>query len=178
MINRENTDAAKLATSLFLRHQPRELLGRRHATCQDRQVIQQALQIVGQLTRRGIAVLRTVGNGLEHDGLKVPGNGWIEFTQTRQVPFRDLFDELASIATVKRGSERQHFEERQAQGVNVATSIRFTTEGLWRHVGEGADNIPGAAHVVVVGQLGQTEVGNPNRPRAVQEQVAGFDIAM
>ena len=51
-------------------------------------------------------------------------------------------------------------------------------ERLRRHVAQGAQDVAGVGEVLVVVELGQAEVGDPDGAAGVEQQVRGLDVAV
>ena len=73
--------------------------------------------------------------------------------------------------------ERQQLVERQPQRVDVGAGVPLAPEPLGRHVAERAQDVAGVGQALVV-PLGQAEVGDPDDPRVVEQEVARLDVAV
>ena len=86
--------------------------------------------------------------------------------------------ELRPVRRPERRLERQHLVERQAEAVDVAARVRLADEPLGGQVAQRADHVARARQLVIPLRLGQAEVGHPERPLDVQQQVGRLDVAM
>ena len=152
---------------------------RPHPPGPDRPVVEEPLQVVGQLGRRLVAAGRVLLDRLEDDRLLVAGHGPVDPPRRRRPVVHDLGHESVAVGLVERRAQGEQLVEGQSQGVDVAADVRLPVEPLGGHVPDGADDVAGVRHVVVVGvRLGQPEVGHPHGPAGVQEQVRGLDVAV
>ncbi len=65
-----------------------------------------------------------------------------------------------------------------ALAVQVAAGIALVVEALRGHVADGADDVAGLRQVVAALVLDQAEVGDPQLPGAVEQQVGRLDVAV
>ena len=91
----------------------------------------------------------------------------------------DLVDQLGRGPTVERRPQRQQLVKRRSQAVDVGPPVDRAGSGLLgTHVPRRAEQ------AVVVGQArvgqpaSQAEVGHPDVPLAVDQQVGGLDVAV
>ena len=89
----------------------------------------------------------------------------------------DLLDELEPVGRVEGRPEGEQLVEGQAQGIDVGAAVPLAAEPLGGHVAERAQDVAGLGQAVVA-RLGQAEVGDPDDPFGVQQQVRGLDVAV
>ncbi len=93
----------------------------------------------------------------------------------------DLPDQGVAIAPVEGRAEREQLVERRAQRIDVAAVIDDPSPGedlLGAGVAQRAEHLARDREPGVAGDLGQAEVGDPELPAEVQQQVARLDVAM
>ena len=78
----------------------------------------------------------------------------------------------------ERRAERQHLVERRPQGVDVAPGVRDAAEPLGGHEAQRPDQVVRLREVVPILELGQAEVGDPDVPQRVEDQVRRLDVAV
>src|SRR5262249_6016370 len=78
----------------------------------------------------------------------------------------------------ERGLAREQLVERDAEAIDVAASVRLASEPLGRHVLERADEVPGMREVGLLDQLRDAEIGDPDLPAIVEQEVRWLDVAM
>ena len=134
--------------------------------------VQEPIEIVGQGSGRRVSLRGVARHRLQDDRFQVAGDAPIDRPRPRHDPLRDLIDELEPVRLVERRPEREHLVQRHPERVDVAPRVGVAVEPLGGHVAEGADDIAGAGQprLAVVG-FRQPEVGDPDRPGGVQEQV-------
>jgi len=84
-----------------------EALGRARPSRSDRPVVQEALQVVGQLQGRGIALRRLLAQRLQHDRFQLPRDRRIQATWPLRLIVGDLSQQLVAVAALEEGSQRQ-----------------------------------------------------------------------
>ena len=89
----------------------------------------------------------------------------------------DLLDQLEPVGRVEGRPERQQLVERQPQRVDVGPGVPLAPEPLGGHVAERAQDVAGVGQPLVLA-LGQAEVGDPDDPRVVEQQVGRLDVAV
>ena len=137
------------------------------------------MQVLGQLLRRAVAARGLLLDRLQADRLQVArdlrARAWRGRGGSRSV---DLLDQPVAVGRRERRPERQQLVERQAQRVDVAAGVGLAVEPLRGHVPQRADDVAGVGQVVVGDRLGQAEVGDPDGPVEVEQQVRGLDVAV
>ena len=83
-----------------------------------------------------------------------------------------------ALLLVEGRPHRQQLVERQAQGIHVGAGVAPAVEGFGRHVPERAQDVAGVRQVLLVVRLGQAEIGHPDHPGGVQQEVRRLDVAM
>ena len=91
---------------------------------------------------------------------------------------QNAFDQMRLVGIREGRLQRQHFVERQAQGVNVTLWQRLAVETLRGHIAHGAHEIAGVRQVLRSFGLGQSEISDPDAALAVDHQVGGLDVPM
>ena len=86
--------------------------------------------------------------------------------------------QFVPVGPVVRRLERGQLVEGQAQAVDVGADVALALEPLGCHVPDRAEDVAGVRQVVGVRGLGQAEVGDPDVPLGVEEEVAGLDVAV
>ena len=112
------------------------------------------------------------------DRLQVAGNLGIQLVQRRRGLARHLLHQPAALLLVERRPEGEHLVERQAERVDVAPAVDLAAERLGGHVPQGAEDVAGVRQVLLVVRLGQAEVGHPDDPVGVEQQVRRLDVAV
>ena len=102
----------------------------------------------------------------------------VERPQPRRDSGGDLLDQLVAVAFVEGRLEGQEFVEGQAERKDVAAGVGVAVELFGRHVAERAEDVAGVGQVLLIGGLGEAEVGDPDTAMSVEEQVARFDVAV
>src|SRR5205823_4898711 len=75
-------------------------------------------------------------------------------------------------------AERPQLVERSPQAIDVAPRVGPAIEPLRRHVAQRADDVAGLGRTVAPLGLGQPEVGEPDSPLGVEQQVRRLDVAV
>ena len=91
----------------------------------------------------------------------------------------DLPDERVAIAFVERRAKRQQLVERRPERIDVAAVVDDPPAGqelLGAGVAERAEEFARDREPGIARDLGQSEVGDPELPAQVQEQVARLDV--
>ena len=76
------------------------------------------------------------------------------------------------------GRAGQQLVQGQPQRVDVGTGVAAALEPLGGHVADRAHDVAGAGQVAVAGDLGQAEVGDPDRAVGVEQEVRRLDVAV
>ncbi len=142
----------------------------------DRAVFEKALQIERQFLGGLIAVRRIARDALEHDRFQVARDLRRQLARPWR---RDLGHQPDQPAAVGFGVGRpsgQQFVQRHAERIDVAARVGLALEQLGRHVAQGADHVAGPCQVLLVCELGQPEVGDPDRSLQVHQQVGWLDV--
>ena len=96
---------------------------RRGTMRQNGLVVEKPIQIVGKLQGGCVPVHRFLGHALEDDCLQISRNERVEPAGRARVFARDLVHERLDIVRLESWPERQHFVERDAQGVDVSPVV-------------------------------------------------------
>lgn len=83
-----------------------------------------------------------------------------------------------AVGGVECRPEGEQFVEREAEGEDVAAGVGVTVELFGGHVPQRAEDVAGVRQVLLVGRLGEAEVGDPDAAAGVEQQVAGLHVAM
>jgi hypothetical protein len=154
-----------------------ELLRLAHPPRPDRPVLHEALEVLGHLGRRLVALGRLAGDRFEHHRLQVARHRRVELPGPWRLVVHDLLDEFAAVPLVERRPHRQQLIEGQPQGVQVAADVALAVEALGGHVTQRADDVSGVCQVVAIGfSLGQSEIGDPDVALPVDQQVGRLDV--
>ena len=143
----------------------------------DRLVGEEPPQVLGHRLGRLVPRLGVLLDRLEHDRLQVARDPGIERPGPRRLLGLDLLDQLEPVRRVERRAEREQLVERQPQGVDVGPGVPLAPEPLGGHVAERAQDVAGLGQPVVL-PLGQAEVGDPDHPLGVEQQVRRLDVAV
>ena len=144
----------------------------------DGPVFDEPLQVVGQLSRRLVAMGRLARHRLQHDRLQVAGDVRIRRARSRKLLLAHLTQQSVPARLVERRTKRQQLVQRQSEAVDVAPGVHGPVQLLGRHVAERADHVARVREILLIGQLGEAEIGNPNEPLLVEQEVAGLDVAV
>ena len=99
-------------------------------------------------------------------------------SQGRRRLVRDLFRKPSLVSLGECRFKRQQFVKRRPQRVDISQRAGHAAEPLGRHESHGPDQLMRVRKVISLEQLGQSEVGDPNVPTGVQEEVLGLDVAV
>ena len=91
----------------------------------------------------------------------------------------DPAEDLGPVAPVEGRAEGEQLVESHPERVDVSPAVDDDAPGqglLGAHVAERAEQVAGEGQAVISLDLGQPEVGHPDVPLGVEEQVAGFDV--
>ena len=104
---------------------------RRYRGCQHGLAPHEALEIVVEVLRRGIARgLRLLGHRLHDDGLEFAGYPRLDLTREGR-SFRDvLVGDRDGCVRGERGTSRDHLIEHDSEGVDVASAVHTESLGL------------------------------------------------
>ena len=167
--------AAKPGVSLA---PPPELLVEGDRSRTDRPVLDESPQFGGQFLGAREPVVRVLGKGFEDDRLQVAGNPAIELPRRHRRVVLDPVNQLELVLTLERRTQGQQLVERRTQRVKVAATVRDALEPLRGHVPQGPDQVLRLRQVVPLLELGQAEVGDPDVPQRIQDQVGRLDVAV
>ena len=145
----------------------------------DRPPINEARQIVGQLLRRRVTVSRDLAKGLQDDRFQLRRDRTVKRTRRARIVVGDLTDECVAVSFIKRRPEGQELVDRRPERINIATVIDDPAPGqklLRTGVADRAEKLTADGEPGIAGDLGQSEVGDPELPPQVHEQVARFDV--
>ena len=146
-----------------------ESFGRGRPPRQDRPVVEEALQVVGQFPGRGIALRRLLAERLQHDRFQLTRHGGMKRARRSRLVVGDLPQQFVAVASLEDGPQRQQLIEGGPQRVNVAAVVHHAVprqDLLGAGVAERAEQFAGHGEPGVAGHLCQTEVGDPELPRA------------
>src|SRR5205807_3517323 len=93
-------------------------LGQRRPAGADRLVLQEALQVVGQLAGGGVALVGVLGQRLEDDRLQLRRQRRVEAARAERLLEGDLPQQLLAVAAAERRLQRQQLVEGGAQRVD------------------------------------------------------------
>ena len=158
-----------------------EALGRRRPSRQNRPVVQEAAQVVGQFLSRGVALRRLLAERLQHNGFQLRWQGRIHGTRRARLFAADLPQQFVAVAALKELRQGEHFVEGSAERIDVTAMVHHAAPGqnlLGAGVAQRAQNLPGDGEADVAADLGQAEVGDPELPARVQKQVGRLDVAV
>ncbi len=80
---------------------------------------------------------------------------------------------------LKSGPQDEHFGQDDACREKITSSVELASDHLlWRHVAELAFELTGVGAPLDLGGAGDAEVGELHRARAIDEDVAGGDVAV
>ena len=145
----------------------------------DRLVVEEPGQVLGEVARRLVTVRRPLGQQLQDDRLQVARDPRVEHPGGDRLVRRDLLDQLGGAAALEGGAEGEQLVEGRAQAVEVGPAVDRADPGLL-----GAHVARGAEQAVVLGQArvgepsGEPEVGDPDEPAAVDQEVRRLDVAV
>ena len=142
----------------------------------DRPPLQVRAEVRREALDRHVPLSRVVRRGLPHDGLEVHGDSRIERAGTAWRRPGDVGQERHAILRGVRGSECQHLVERDPETVEVAPNVRRTTQTLRGEVAQGSRDGAGQRVLSPVGFLAEPEVGDPELPVRIEDQVRRLDV--
>ena len=90
----------------------------------------------------------------------------------------DPVNQLELVLTLERVTKGQQLVERRTQRVDVTATVRDAPEPLGGHVPQGPDQVLRLRKVVPLLELGQAEVGDPDVPQRIQDQIGRLDVAV
>ena len=134
---------------------------------------------VGQLGGGGIPVGGALGQRLEDDRFQVARDARVDRAGRHRLVLADLVDQLGGGLAVERRAQGQQLVEGRAQAVDVGPAVDRAGAGLL-----GAHVSRRAEQAVVVGQArvgqpaSQAEVGDPDAPLGIDQQVGRLDVAV
>ncbi len=144
-----------------------------------RLVLQKAPQVLGQLLRGSVTLLRALGHRLEHDRLEFRRNSRVQPPERLWLIEGDLPQHFLAITAGVGPLQRQQLIKRHTQRIDVGARVDDDAlgQGLFRaHVADGAQQIPRHGQSGVGPQSGQAEVGDPQPAAGVNQQVGRFDV--
>ena len=144
---------------------------------QDRLVVEEPPQVLGHRLGRRVAVARVLLDRLEDDRLQVAGDARVDRSRPGRLDGLDLLGERHPVGRVEGRPQHQQLVEGQAQRVEVGPGVPLAAEPLGGHVAERAQDVAGPGQVVVV-DLGQAEVADPDDALGVEQEVRRLDVAV
>ena len=160
------------------RAQRTSALRRRDVTRLDRLVVEEPLEVLGhRVGRWGNAA---PARARSPSGRSSPGRAGRcgRASAAAPAPHAHLIHQLVPVRPVERRLERGQLVERQPQRVDVGAGVALALEPLRCHVAQRAEDVAGVRQVVGVRRLGQAEVGDPDVPLGVEQQVGRLDVAV
>ena len=91
---------------------------------------------------------------------------------------RDLLDEPGLVPFGEGWLQGQQLVERRAQRIDIAQRAGDAPEPLGRHEPQCPDQVVRLRQLVPLDELGQPEVGDPDVPLGVEQEVGGLDVAV
>ena len=147
----------------------------------DRLAVENALQIVGEILRRGVAIVAAFRHAFHNDGLQVRRQLGLQKPRRARVLPLDVPQQGLSLIARNGRLQRQQLVERGAQGIDVRAMVdqgHLAAGLLGAHVAHRAHQVAGARQRGVGLAAGQAEVRDPELAVAVQQQIGGLDVAM
>ena len=146
----------------------------------NRLVVQEPLEVRSQVFGRTVPPRRFARDRLVNDRDQIARHLLPNLVERLRLPGRDLLDEPVAFLLVERRAHRQQFVQREAERIHVAPRVASAFKRFGRHVAKRAEHVAGVRECVraAAGHLRQAEVGDPHGPAHVQQQIAGFDVAM
>lgn len=139
---------------------------------------EQGLEVGGELECSGIALLGSLGEGLQRDALEVLRHFPVDLAQRRWRDVQDLVDHgLFRLSSECRAPGRQ-LVENETQSVHVAPLVEVSFQSLGRHVPESSDDIALLGKALVTLDLAQPEVRETRGSSPIQEDVGWLDVSM
>jgi hypothetical protein len=127
---------------------------------------------------RCISIARLSGHRLEYDGFQIKRNRGVKLTERLRAIVEQALDELDSIRLIECGLSRQELVECRSKSKDVATWVRPAVESLRSHEPEGADDVAGAGQIFASFGLCQAEIGDPDLPLRVEQEIGRLDVAV
>ena len=155
-------------------------LGQARPAGQDRPVVEESPEVIGQLPRRGVATLGLLRHRLADDRLEVARDRRVELPRRWRLDVSDLAEQLLPIGAVEGRPRREQLVEGRPQRVDVGPRVEDPPAGrlFGTHVAQGAEQVAAEREVAGTLEAGQAEVGDPEMAAAVDQQVAGLDVTM
>ena len=136
-------------------------------------------EVVGQVVGRGVAVSQPLGQGLEQDRFEVERHPRVEPPGPAGLLVGDLVDQLGGGLAVERRSERDQLVERRPQAIDVGPAVDVAGLGLLgAHVPRSAQEAVDLRLARVGQATGEAEVGDPDHPLGVDQEVRRLDVAV
>ena len=110
--------------------------------------------------------------------MEIAQHGRLDPAQGPRLLLRHLADQGVPILGLEGGLLGQEFVEGQAQRIDIGAGVATALESLGRHVSDRAHDVAGTGQVAVAGDLGQAEVGDPDRAVGVEQEVRRLDVAV
>src|SRR5437868_78321 len=86
--------------------------------------------------------------------------------------------QFRAVALIERRPSSSQLIQGKSQRINVAASVLATLETFRRHVTQRADEVAGGRQVISAFDLGQSEIGDPDDPMLIEQQIARLDVAV
>src|SRR5262249_33012184 len=87
-------------------------------------------------------------------------------------------DQPHTIAILEGWPERQQFVERHTKPIAIASRVGQATESLWRHIAKSPNDFTRLRQLLINLGLGKTEIGYPDSPPIIEQEVRRLDITM
>jgi hypothetical protein len=158
---------------------PPESTYRADPPCLHRLIIEKSGEILSETRSRRIAVHRPLREHFQNNRFEISGNFGVNRPRRRGFGPRDLVDKLGCAATIKRGAQGQEFVQSSAETKDVGTPVNDTGASLLgAHIPRGSKQTIMLCKARVSDPSGQAEVGDPDCPLGVDQQVGRLDVAV
>ena len=153
-----------------------------HGTGQDRAAVEESLQVVGQLAGRDVSLRNGFLQALEHDRFQIAGNVRGQIARRERLALENLPQSIDAARRLKGRAAGQQRVQYRPEGIDVgcwANQIQFAGGLFGGHKAGRAEHLPGGSQSrFILHAFGQTKVGHPRPPVAVEENVGRLQVAM
>ena len=106
--------------------------------------------------------------------------GIVESTRRKRHRFltAHLVDQGVAVVGLECRPAGEQLVEGETQGVDVGTGVAAAVESFGGHVADRPHDIAGARQIAVAVDLGQAEVGDPDRAVDIEQEVRRLDVAV